>query len=49
MAEKINAKYMIGVHSSHPERLVVKNSRQIFPKKGEVLQLVDGRLREVFR
>lgn len=46
MAEKINATYMIGVHSSHPERLVVRNSRQIFPAKGEILRLQNGQLIE---
>jgi len=44
MVDKIKARYLIGVHSSHPERLVHKASQQIFPQKGEVLRLINGQL-----
>ncbi len=44
MAERINARNLIGVHSSHPERLLPKNSQQILPQKGEVFQLTNGNL-----
>lgn len=43
MAEKIHARYLVGVHSSHPERLTSRvSSEQIIPKKGIPLYLVDG-------
>lgn len=45
MAERIHAKYLVGVHSSHPERLTSRvSSQQVVPKKGEPVYLVEGRI-----
>jgi ribonuclease J len=44
MAEKIAAKNIIAVHSSEPEKLQTRYSKQVLPNKNDVYHLISGEL-----